>query len=190
MAMTPEKFEKYVQGILKRENCKLKDFKVTHLEKVAGMDGEYIMDVVCTFSILGGATLTVLIECKRHTNSIKREMVQILNQKLQSTGAHKGMIFSTSEFQDGAIEFAKAHGIALVHVEFGKKRVFVTNYGDEIPPPTPEEKLLDSFTSILVSATDGHQYPYLGRSDVYPGQNLLSNLKLIESNSALELEQE
>jgi restriction system protein len=60
----------------------------------------------------------------------------LLNQKLQEIGAHKGMIFSTSGFQSGAIEFATEHGIATITVQDGK-----TNYHtksrrkDVVPPP-------------------------------------------------------
>jgi hypothetical protein len=40
--------------------------------------------------------------------------VQALHSKLVSVGAHKAMMFTTANYQRGAIEFAKAHGISLV----------------------------------------------------------------------------
>lgn len=40
----------------------------------------------------------------------------MLHSKVQSTGAHKGVLFSTTPFQRGALQFAKVHGIALIHV--------------------------------------------------------------------------
>jgi restriction system protein len=103
----------------------------------------------------------------------------VLNQKLESTGSHKGMIFSTSHFQKGAIGFAKAHGIALIHVESGKKRVFVTNQDTPAQPKTEQEVLLDSYTSSLLTSADDPQFPYLGRPDVYPGENLKVYLSLL-----------
>jgi len=173
LKMTPEKFEKYVRGIVRREKLSLKDFLVTHLEAVKGRDGEYKMDLVATFVALGNALFRVLIECKRYSNPIERDVVMVLEQKVQSTGSQKGMIFSTSPFQSGAIEFAKDHGIALVQVHWGKKRVFVTNeQGAVLLEPTEEEKLLDAWTAELVTEVGRHAYPYLARPDVYPGENL------------------
>jgi hypothetical protein len=103
----------------------------------------------------------------------------VLEQKLQSTGSQKGMIFSTSPFQSGAIEFATAHGIALVHVHWMKKHVFVTNErGPVLPEPTEEEKLLDAWTAELVTHVGSHSYPYLARPDIYPGENLKAYLGL------------
>ena len=92
----------------------LEDFKVARNEKLKGSDGEYEIDVVARFKIFEGVGITVLIECKHHKNAIKRELVQALHSKLLSVGAHKGMMFTTSTYQRGAIEFAKAHGISLV----------------------------------------------------------------------------
>ena len=39
---------------------------------------EYEIDVVARFTILEGAEIVVLIECKHYKNSIKRELVQTL----------------------------------------------------------------------------------------------------------------
>lgn len=109
----------------------------------------------------------------------------ILQQKLQSTGCQKGLIFSTSEFQSGAIEFAKTRGIALVHVQWGKKMVFVTNTrGDEILPPSEEEILMDSWTAVLMTERTNHDYPFLGLDDKFPGDNLLTYLQA--GNNAVE----
>jgi hypothetical protein len=176
LKMTPEKFEKYVRGIVKREKMILQDFEVTHLELVEGMDGEYKMDVVATFVLFGGAIYRTLIECKRYSNPIEREVVMILEQKLLSTGSHKGMIFSTSHFQSGAVEFAKSHGIALVYVQWGKKRVFVTNERNRsrVHEMTEEENLLESWTAELMTQKGREPFPYLGRPDVFPGENLLA----------------
>ncbi len=138
------------------------------------------MDLVATFSVFGGAVVRFLIKCKRYSKAIKRDNVMILNRKLESTGSHKGMIFSTSPFQTGAIRFAKAHGIALVYVESGKKRVFVTNQETPAPTRSEEEILLDTYTSSFLTNADDHPFPYLGRPDVYPGENLKAYLGLLD----------
>jgi restriction system protein len=112
--MTFEDYEVGVKNVISAKGHTLSDFKVTQKEKLEGSDGEYIMDVVATFTILEGAKVVVLVECKHHKNSIKRELVQALHSKLVSVGAHKAMMFTTANYQRGAIEFAQAHGIALV----------------------------------------------------------------------------
>jgi restriction system protein len=56
-----------------------------------------------------------------HKNRIKREHVQMLYCKLVTLGARKAMLFSTSEFQEGAVEYAIQHGIALVWLAYGVK---------------------------------------------------------------------
>lgn len=42
--------------------------------------------------------------------------MQVLLTKLQSTGAQKGVVVAATGFQSGALEFAKAHGIACVRL--------------------------------------------------------------------------
>ena len=68
---------------------------------------------------LAGSTakFKVLCECKQYTSSVSREKVAVLHDKIESIGAHKGILLATSDFQSGAIQYAKAHGIALITVE-------------------------------------------------------------------------
>jgi len=112
--MTADDYEVGVKNVISAKGHTLEDFNVTRNEKLKGSDGEYEIDVLARFTILDGAEIVVLIECKHHKNSIKRELVLALHSKLLSVGAHKGMMFTTSAYQRGAIEFAKAHGISLV----------------------------------------------------------------------------
>lgn len=116
---SPEEFEKYVKEILDAMRVGLDEYRSTHREKVAGSDGDYEFDITVRFSALGVKYLT-LIECKRHATPIKREAVQTLWAKMQSVGAQKGIVFATSGFQSGAIEFANAHGVALVTIADGR----------------------------------------------------------------------
>jgi len=99
----------------------LRDFRVSHRRMLEGSGGQYEIDVVAEFEALGGASIIVLVECKyyRRSNPIKRDTVMTLHAKLQDVGAHKGILFSTSRFQRGALQYAKAHGIGLVRVEDG-----------------------------------------------------------------------
>lgn len=145
--MTPVEFEIAVRQFLQKEGRTLKDFRVQHLEKIQGYDGDYIIDVTARFEALG-ANFLVLIECKRYTTDpVEREEVQALNQKKTSIGAHKAMLFTTSTFRSGAIEFAKANRIALIQVSAERISYAVKTWLPEIKAEfvTPESTSLADF---------------------------------------------
>lgn len=112
--LTPERFERQVKAWLESVAEPLEAFSAKHAHSLTGADGEYTIDVTARFTALGGASFLLVVECKKHKNPIKREVVQVLHAKQQSLGAQKAMIFSTSKFQSGAIEYASEHGLALV----------------------------------------------------------------------------
>lgn len=132
--LIPKQFEYEVKAILEKANANLKEFEAKHLEKLEGAEGVYEIDVTARFEALGAEYLT-LIECKHQRNPIKREVVQILYDKIRATGAHKGMIFATTTFQRGAIEYASAHGIALVRIMEGKTSYETKAFGISTEPP-------------------------------------------------------
>ena len=118
LSLTPTEFEKYCCEILKgyAEKEQLKDFSITHNEKVKTHDGIYQIDVYAEFTALN-SKFKVLCECKQYTSSVSREKVAVLHDKIESIGAHKGILLATSDFQSGAIQYAQEHGIALIKVE-------------------------------------------------------------------------
>jgi restriction system protein len=130
--LTPKQFEEEVEKLVRKMGIDLKDFSVQRLEKIQGDDGIYEIDVTARFEAIG-ANFLVLIECKHHKHPIKREVVQVLFDRLRSVAGHKGMIFSTSAFQSGAIEFARAHGILLVQIADGRT-AYLTRSFDQSPP--------------------------------------------------------
>lgn len=117
--ISPTEFEKLIHDYLSNLGEKLGSFKATHNLYIEKVDGNYQIDVYAEFNAIGGM-IKVLVECKKYKNSVKRETVQLLFDKLRATGTHKGMIFSSSGFQSGAIKFAEEHGIALIKVFEGK----------------------------------------------------------------------
>jgi Restriction endonuclease len=113
--LTPDEFEDLV---VRSIAAGLPDGSVDQFDirkQVPGIDGSYELDghIVMT---LAGLTLRLVVEAKHHRSPIKRELVHTLWVKVQSTGAHKGVLVSTASFQSGAITFAKVHGIALIQV--------------------------------------------------------------------------
>jgi restriction system protein len=132
--LSPEGFELLVKSWLDAAGRDLKAYQSFHREKVDGVNGVYEIDVKATFEEFG-ATFVVLAECKHHKSPIKREAVQVLYDRLRSTGSHKGIVFATTSFQRGAIEYATTHGIALVQVAEGKTSYVTKSYGPPKEPP-------------------------------------------------------
>ena len=129
-SLSAAQFEAQVENILRGSGIGLSDFKVQRLEKIHAADGVYEIDLTARFKALGD--ILVLIECKHHKNPIKREVVQILFDRLRAVGAQKGIIFSSVRFQKGAVEFARLHGIALVQVTNGATMYVTRSFGDSI----------------------------------------------------------
>lgn len=117
--MGAAEFEEFVVDTLRSMNGNADNLEVKLHEIVEGTDGTFDMDAVMSFEV-NGLVFRVLVEAKRHKNPIRREVVQVLHQKVLSAGAHKGLIVATAPFQRGALDFAKVHGIALVVVSEGR----------------------------------------------------------------------
>jgi hypothetical protein len=112
---TPEEFERLVVEIFDSIRPRVDQLKVTHQERLSGTDGEFVIDATARFEAFGVEFL-VLIEAKLHGRSIERADVQVLRDKLLSTGAQKGILASNAGFQKGAIDYAQVHGIALARI--------------------------------------------------------------------------
>lgn len=130
--VTPTEYEKQVVAWLAAAGGKLRSFSVQHLETLPGSAGEYVIDAVARFQVFGGAEIAVLVECKKLKRSVERDVIMILEGKMRETGSHKGIIFSTSGFQRGAIQYAAERGIALITFVDGA-HTYVTRSVDEMP---------------------------------------------------------
>lgn len=117
--ITPKEFELLVCDWLAQQGSNIASLTVMHDQKIKAYDSTYQIDVVAKFQAFSGADFTVLVECKKYSAPVEREKVQVLHDKVRSIGAHKGMLFSTSGFQSGAIDYATQHGIALLTVADG-----------------------------------------------------------------------
>jgi hypothetical protein len=137
--MTPGEFESFVTSLFDaiEESGAIANLHVQTHEVLHGADGKYDFDATVRYE-LGGMAFLILVEAKLHKNPIKREMVQVLHQKLQSVGAQKAVLVSTAPFQEGALNFALAHGIALVTVTEG--RFTYETKGATKPPPLSREQ--------------------------------------------------
>jgi restriction system protein len=120
--LSPKQFELAVKSLLDNQGHELEGYESRHREVISGPDGNYEFDITIRFSAFGTSYLT-LIECKHYKDSVEREKVQALWAKIQSVGAHKGILCATAGFQSGAIEFAISHGIALIEIADGRSAI-------------------------------------------------------------------
>lgn len=133
--ITPDEYERQVVALLRNLGSSLVDFHIDHLHRLTGAGGEYEFDGIAKFTVFEGAKIVVLVECKRHTKSVKRDVIMIMHAKLNDVGAHKGIIFSTSGFQRGALEYASTYGIATVTFIDGKMLYETRDAGSSGKPP-------------------------------------------------------
>lgn len=118
--ITPQEFELLCLGLLQqtKDFSNLSNISVEHNKIYKAHDGTYQLDGYLEYTALG-VKMKVIVECKLYKQSIKRDAIVVLHNKLQSIGAHKGIFMSSSGFQYGAVEYAKIHGIALIQVVDG-----------------------------------------------------------------------
>lgn len=154
LEITPSTFERQVLAWLQGCASRLKqEVDAQHLGVAHGAGGDYKIDVLVKLDVFDGAELVILVECKHQTRPVEREDVMVLEAKLRDVGAHKGMLFSTSGFQKGALSYAKVHGIATISFVDGKslyETKAMTGRGVTLPPWSST----GTHAGVLLSATD------------------------------------
>jgi len=130
MNIAPEEYERYVKDWFDGLGYPLNHYQSKHRNIIRVPDGDYEIDIDITYEVLG-VTFRILVECKKYSSKIKREVVQLLHQKIQTIGAHKGVICSTSGFQNGALKYAKMHGIACIQVVPGETTFHTKSVGPQ-----------------------------------------------------------
>jgi restriction system protein len=65
---------------------------------------------------LANFTVLCIVECKWYNHRVDVSEVEEFRTKLDDIGAHKGLMFTTVGYQDGAVKVAKAYGIALARL--------------------------------------------------------------------------
>jgi hypothetical protein len=135
--ITPAQFEEFVADLLATTRPFVQGLRVTLHDKIESADGTYDFDATIRFC-LGGMNFLVIVEAKRYKNSIKRELVQVLDSKRQSVGAQKAVMISTAPYQSGALKFAKHHGVTLVTVT-EDRFTYETRTADQTPVMSREQ---------------------------------------------------
>ncbi len=156
--VTPKEYEQQVVAWLRASGSRLEKFEVKHLKHLPGGGGDYEFDAVAEFTILNGACIIVLVECKRHSRPVERDYVLALWAKLLDVNAHKAMIFATCGFQSGALQYARSRNIATVTFTEGTfaYETKILNGPQQLPPRAdlPPWVDLPRFVGIFVRRDD------------------------------------
>lgn len=175
--INPEEFELFCMDVLKayaqKEN--LQNFTIKHDQKIEADDGTYQIDVIAEYNALGAKNI-VLIECKKYSRSIERDVVTTLYAKLQSLGAQKGIIISTAGFQSGATQYANKHGIALWQVCDNYIKHYSASASNRVSNhisfQLEMERYLPKFFALEWDCTN--DYPY---NQIYPTTEMLEEAR-------------
>ncbi len=151
--ISPTEFEKVVLEWLRRSAAReSQTIAAKHLGVAYGEGGQYRVDNLVTFSALGGAHFLVLVECKHQARPVEREDVMVLESKLRDVNAQKAMLFSTSGFQSGAIQFATTKRIATIAVVEGEW-LYETRAAGATPATPPPWVHFDRYAGIRMAKT-------------------------------------
>jgi hypothetical protein len=84
---------------------------------------EHEVDLHYKFRIDDIEYLTI-VECKHWNKSVTRAMVQQLKAVREDLRAHKARLYTNNGYQQGAIDFAKKHGIGLLKLTRKQREVY------------------------------------------------------------------
>lgn len=174
--LTATEFEKYCLEIIQAyaEEEKLKDFHIEHNKKLQTYDGIYQIDIYAEFTVLN-VQIRMLIECKKYAKPVGRDKVEVLANRLQSSGAQKGILISTSGFQSGAAKYAKEHGIALWQIMDHTVRHIQNSFCSD-----PDEIILMQLKwrkympKIVVCEYDEYDYPMY---EIFPTKSMVEKAR-------------
>jgi hypothetical protein len=116
---TSKDYELLVRGLIEQKLSGVSGvdlIEILHNAKIKGLSGyEHQIDVAYRFRIWKTEIL-VLVECKQYQKRVGVDELLEFKSRLDDVRAHKGIFITSSSFQRGAREFAKANRIALMVV--------------------------------------------------------------------------
>ena len=102
-------YQKAVAAVFRTLGC------IAEVNKtVIGAHGPQLVDVYVTFLKFGYECCWV-VECKLWSSPVPKDAIHTLRSKVQDLGADRGVIFSESGFQSGALAAARNTNILLQH---------------------------------------------------------------------------
>lgn len=120
---TPREYEFIVQELLRARVLYPHDdttVNVFHRKQHVGKKSGHSHEIDITFELsLAGIQILILVECKCYRRAVGVEDVLEFTSRIQDIGAHKGIMVTTTGFQQGAVKIAEANGIGLAIASVG-----------------------------------------------------------------------
>lgn len=108
---------------------KSKLFKKKKYKTTDGSDSEIEIDVSIETYLNDDSkpSILTLIECKNYSSAVDVSEVRDFYTRILQLNAHKGIMFSTAKFQEGAYKLANAKNIGLIRVGDDKSLDWILN---------------------------------------------------------------
>lgn len=120
---TSSDYELFVHALLKQELAAVSGLEVVELARDVPMTGlsgyTHQIDVMYRLKIWL-TELLVLVECKQYAKRVGVDDLLEFRSRLDDLRAHKGVFVTSSGYQSGALEFARANRISLLIVDATK----------------------------------------------------------------------
>lgn len=121
---TSSDYEMLVLALLNQEIGGLSGIDIVEMNRDVSMTGlsGYIHQIDVVYRMKIWLTeLLVLVECKQYEKRVGVDDLLEFKSRLEDIRAHKGVFVTSSGYQSGAIEFARANRIALLVVNATKE---------------------------------------------------------------------
>ena len=162
--ITPQEFELFCLSLLSqtKDFSNLSNISIEHNKIYEAIDGTYQLDGYIEY-LAFGVTMKVIVECKLYNQSIKRDAIVILHNKIQSIGAHKGIFMSSAGFQSGAVEYARIHGIALIQIVNGSILTIENSSNPDIELLRQKNRNIPKYVALIYDLDadfPSYKFPY------------------------------
>lgn len=135
--LTPEEYERAVHQLAAAWVEQYPGSTANFDEVLRCDDGSYQMDVVLRIQLPPPAGLVTIFVDAKHRVRVERSDLQELHAKVNSCGAHKGAAVTTGQFQRGALEYGRNHGIGMIQFRDQSIREFRSRSAASGKPARP-----------------------------------------------------
>ena len=104
-----EEFEHFVQKLYEDDP----NLTTKHNVTLIGKSGAKRQIDVLVTQKTKMTTMTTIVECKRWKQKVNRGIIDIVSSAIEDLNANKGVVFTTSGYEEGAIEYAKYKNIDI-----------------------------------------------------------------------------
>jgi hypothetical protein len=154
---TSRDYELLVHTLVEQQISGMSGVDVIELSRNAEMTGlsGYVHQIDVMYRIRIWLTeMLVVVECKQYAKSVGVDDLLEFRSRLDDLRAHKGIFVTSSNYQSGAIEFARANRIALLVVNATKELAILYSLR-RVPIEERCARQIDQLHEAYVTAKSG-----------------------------------